>query len=109
MMATGLMLLLTVAFTAGLIVLQVVAVHRVAQNAADLAALAGAGRIQEGAAPCPSATSSAARNGAVLTSCAQQGEEVLVIVEVRAKSILGLSPSALARARAGPVATDSTG
>jgi secretion/DNA translocation related TadE-like protein len=109
MVATGLMMLLTFALAVGLVVVQVVATHRAAQNAADLAALAGAGQVQEGASPCAPASAVASLNGAVLTSCAQQGEEVLVSVEVRANSILGLSPHAVARARAGPVAAGPAG
>ena len=103
MLGVGLMLLLTLALAAGVLVVQVVATHRAAQNAADLAALAGAGRVQEGDAPCPAANSVAARNGAVLTDCAQQDQEVLVAVQVRSRSFLGFDPAISARARAGPV------
>lgn len=102
------MLLLTLVLAAGLVVVQVVAAHRVAQNAADLAALAGAGRVQEGLAACPAASLVAARNGAVLSSCTERSEEVLVGVQVRARSILGIRPTMSARARAGPVGASPT-
>lgn len=74
----------------------VVASHR-ARLAADLAALAGAGRAQTGAA-CAEAGRVAARNGATLVSCSVEGSDVLLVVSVDA----GLSGQATARSRAGP-------
>lgn len=103
MLGVGLMLLLTLALAAGLLVVQVVATHRAAQNAADLAALAGAGQVQEGGAPCAAANSVAARNGAALTDCAQHDQEVWVTVQVSPGTFLGFDPAISARARAGPV------
>ena len=106
MIAAGLMLVLTLALSSGLVVVEVIGVHRAAQNAADLAALAGAGRVQEGESACGVAREVAARNHATLTSCAQQGEEVLVRVMVSSTSLLPVELSA--RARAGPVMPEAT-
>ena len=106
MFAAGLMLLLTLALSSGLVALEVIGVHRAAKNAADLAALAGAGRVQEGESACDAANEVAARNHATLTSCAQRGQEVLVRVMVASTSMLPVEMSA--RARAGPVTPGAT-
>jgi secretion/DNA translocation related TadE-like protein len=83
--------------------------HR-AEGAADLAALAGAGRALEGtSAACGEAGRVAARNGARLRDCGVDGLVVDVVVEVAlgdagaSGSLSGLLPrTASARARAGP-------
>jgi secretion/DNA translocation related TadE-like protein len=77
--------------------------HR-AEAAADLAALAAAGRAVSGAAePCAAARSIAAANGAVLDSCTVHPGAV---VELRVTVEVPLGPlgrrPASARARAGP-------
>lgn len=80
--------------------------HR-AEAAADLAALAGAdvatGRVP--GSPCVRAGRVAAVNGARLTGCWVQAEEVVVDVAVRPGSagpFAGLTGAARASARAGP-------
>lgn len=78
----------------------VVASHR-ARLAADLAALAGASHAQTGVSAgqaCAEAGRVAASNGATLSWCSVDGEEVLLVVSVRA----GLTMPATARSRAGP-------
>lgn len=70
-----------------------------AASAADLAALAAADALAAGtAAPCPVAIEAASRNGARLTSCDVQGDDVLVQVQVDATPL----PAVGASARAGP-------
>jgi secretion/DNA translocation related TadE-like protein len=76
--------------------------HRT-QAAADLAALAGAGRVIEGSeAACAAAATISRRNGALLASCRVSGD--VVDVEVRAAVRFGrLGPwTVVRRARAGP-------
>ena len=80
----------------------VVAAHRRAQSAADLAALAGASALQDGAEACSRAGRIAARNSASLRSCAVEGWEVSVRV-VEELQLPGLSMELEARGRAGPV------
>jgi secretion/DNA translocation related TadE-like protein len=77
--------------------------HR-AETAADLAALAAAVRVPDGAAvACRTATRIVTRNGAVLRGCRVAGEDVEV--EVGRPVRLGRFGvhTAVARARAGPV------
>lgn len=76
--------------------------HRVAQSAADLAALAGATQLQQGADPCAGASQIAADNGADLVSCVVHGQEVMVAVTVSGPRWLGQRGDLSARARAGP-------
>ena len=52
--------------------------HRVAQSAADLAALAGAAALQRGDDACAAAGSVAAANGARLAGCHAEGSDVVV-------------------------------
>jgi len=77
--------------------------HR-AETAADLAALAAAVRVLDGAsAACAVASQVAARNDGVLRSCRLGGEDVEVEVS-RSVEVAGLGfRTAVARARAGPV------
>jgi secretion/DNA translocation related TadE-like protein len=85
---------------AGVVALAQVAVvrHRAA-TAADLAALAAAGRVLEGAtAACRAAADLATAQGAELTECRFSGSVVDVAVRVR----LTDRGAAQARARAGP-------
>lgn len=77
--------------------------HR-AENAADLAALAGAAVVLDGSdRACATAGEIARANGAELVSCHQESLDVRVQarVRVRAGPLTGL---ATGRARAGPVA-----
>lgn len=76
--------------------------HRVAQSSADLAALAGATGLQQGADACSAAAGIADANGARLVSCSADGEEVLVEVTVTGPRWLGQQGDLSARARAGP-------
>lgn len=92
----GLLLLLGVALVE---LTAVVAAHRRAQAAADLAALAGA---TSRAGPCAAAGSVALANGARLTSCTPEGVGVLVSVRVDTPPGLGRLLVIEARARAGP-------
>lgn len=76
--------------------------HRTAQSAADLAALAGASGVGDGADPCARAGQVAAANGAELTGCVVVGSEVSVDVVVVGPRWLGQGGDLRARARAGP-------
>lgn len=79
-----------------------VVAHRSAQSAADLAALAGAGAVADGADPCVAAAAVAADNGARLDGCAVAGRDVVVEVTVTGPRWLGQPHDLGARARAGP-------
>ncbi|BCJ43911.1 hypothetical protein GCM10010168_67140 [Actinoplanes ianthinogenes] len=99
-LAVGLALIL--AGLAGAMVASARLARHTARNAADLAALAAAGRTIEGAGPaCAAAGRYAAANGARVTSCEVTGLEVVVRTEVTVRS---LPVTATAAARAGPVA-----
>jgi secretion/DNA translocation related TadE-like protein len=78
--------------------------HRKAQAAADLAALAGATALADrsGEDPCGLAADVAAANHATLTSCAVEGEDVVVEVGVTGPRWLGQDDDLTGRARAGP-------
>lgn len=75
-------LLLVVAWSASVVVLWVSQVSA-AQNAADLAALAGAGAQAGGADACAAASGAADRNGTRLLECRLLGDEWSFVVEVR--------------------------
>lgn len=80
-----------------------VARHRAA-SAADLAALAAAGRILDGSAEaCAAARRAAQAAAAELRSCDVTGREVQVVATVRPRGPLGRLGATAARARAGPV------
>ena len=76
--------------------------HRVAQSAADLAALAGAADLQEGGDACAAASRIAGANGADVVTCRVEGEEVVLHVTVAGPRWLGQRGDLSARARAGP-------
>jgi secretion/DNA translocation related TadE-like protein len=104
----GVMGVVGVLFVVALLVAgYLVAAHR-ARGAADLAALSGAGRYQQGGDPCAAAGRTAAANGARVTSCDRVGDRVgfvvsvTVVVDVRAL-LPGLPRTVAARAHAGPV------
>ncbi|MXG89229.1 Rv3654c family TadE-like protein [Nocardioides flavescens] len=105
--ASGVLGLLLVLGAALGVVGAMVHAHRVAQSAADLAALAGAhaGGVA-GADPCGAATDVAAANGARLVSCVAApsgaGTDVRVRVEVDGPRLLGQTHDLRAEARAGP-------
>lgn len=87
---------------AGVWVGAVVARHRAAQSAADLAALAGALAVQDGRNPCGAVEEIARANAARPTRCTVVGEDVWVTVQVEAPGLLGRKPSVVGRAHAGP-------
>lgn len=80
----------------------VVGAHRRAQSAADLAALAGAGALQDGGDACARAAVIAGRNGASLRRCEVDDWDVQVEVARRVR-LLGHDLELPARGRAGPV------
>ncbi len=77
--------------------------QRRAEAAADLGALAGAAAGQRGERVCDAAATVVRRNGATLTACVEAGERVSVRVARPSRRVLGLSWTATASARAGPV------
>ena len=79
-----------------------VADHRRAQAAADLAALAGASAHAAGDDGCGAAHRVAAGNGASLTDCRVAAGDVRVTVVVRGPHWLGGQGDLAAEARAGP-------
>ncbi|WP_028653091.1 Rv3654c family TadE-like protein [Nocardioides halotolerans] len=76
--------------------------HRVAQSAADLAALAGAEARGRGGDPCAAAGRVATANGASLDTCAVEGFDVRLQVTVAGPRWLGQRHDLSAQARAGP-------
>jgi secretion/DNA translocation related TadE-like protein len=76
--------------------------HRMAQSAADLAALAGAQSRGRGADGCAAAAAVAEANGATVDSCAVEGFDVLLQVTVAGPRWLGQHHDLSAQARAGP-------
>jgi secretion/DNA translocation related TadE-like protein len=88
--------------TAVAVVIAVVAAHRSAQSAADLAALSGARAVASGGDGCAAATAAASANRARLSSCAVTGRVVEVRVQVDGPRWLGQSAELTALARAGP-------
>lgn len=79
-----------------------VAGHRTAQAAADLAALAGATALAGGGDGCGAADRIAAANGAALSGCSVAGADVRVTVVVTGPRWLGSHGDLAAEARAGP-------
>lgn len=84
------------------VVAAMVHAHRVAQSAADLAALAAASAIGSGDDPCAAGGRTADANGARLTSCVIAGREARVQVVVTGPHWLGQRADLAAEARAGP-------
>ncbi|QIG44894.1 flp pilus-assembly TadE/G-like family protein [Nocardioides anomalus] len=84
------------------VVAAMVHAHRVAQSAADLAALAGAQALVRGADPCSAAATIATANGATLDTCATTAADVTVQVSVRGPHWLAQRHDLSAQARAGP-------
>jgi secretion/DNA translocation related TadE-like protein len=77
--------------------------HRLAQSAADLAALAAAADLPRGGSGCAAGAEIAAANGARLVGCDVAGATVTVRVEVAGPRWLGQDADLVAQARAGPV------
>ena len=84
------------------VVAAMVHAHRVAQSAADLAALAGASALADGDDGCGVAARIAEANGAALDGCRAVDREVAVTVRVDGPGWLGQSGDLTAEARAGP-------
>ena len=78
-----------------------VAAHRQAQSAADLAALAGAQALSRGREPCVVASAVARSNAAVLTECRSDATSVRVMVEVDGPGRGSARVGVRAEARAG--------
>jgi secretion/DNA translocation related TadE-like protein len=97
----GLLVAVAVAVMCGV---AVVAAHRTAQSAADLAALAAADALQQGQDACARAAELARRNRSELRRCAVDGWNVAVVVTSRLRLPVG-DVELPARGRAGPVAT----
>jgi len=79
-----------------------IADHRRAQGAADLAALAGATALQRGGGGCAEAERVAVANAATLTTCRVEGRDVVVTVRTVGPHWLGQSADLEGQARAGP-------
>lgn len=84
------------------VVAAMVHAHRLAQSAADLAALAGARALADGEDPCAAAARIATANGAAVDACAVAAADVRVTVTVTGPHWLGQSHDLSAEARAGP-------
>lgn len=95
----GLLLLLGAALG---VVGAMVRAHRGAQAAADLAALAAASALADGADACAAAAEIAAANGATVLTCAPAGRDARVTVRVDGPRWLGQTADLTAEARAGP-------
>ncbi len=100
--AAGLLLLVTFVALALAGVGGVLVAHRQSQAAADLAALAAAGALQDGGDACGIAAAIAARNGATLVDCRQEGDDVVVTTRVTAEGVPAGPWHLDGRARAGP-------
>ncbi|MBO4239466.1 Rv3654c family TadE-like protein [Pseudonocardia alni] len=82
--------------------------RHVASAAADLSALAAAGRSVDGTAvACARAAELASRNGAELLTCRLDGWDAMVETRVAWSGLLPLRGPARARARAGPAPVDT--
>jgi len=84
------------------VVAAMVRAHRIAQSAADLAALAAATAIGGDRDPCATGAHIAAANGATQVSCVLTGREASVRVTVSGPRWLGQDNDLSAEARAGP-------
>lgn len=84
------------------VVTAMVRAHRLAQSAADLAALSSAAAAARGEDACGAGARIAEANGARMLSCRLAGLEVTVTVEVAGPHWLGQVADLEAEARAGP-------
>ncbi|SCL17369.1 helicase/secretion neighborhood TadE-like protein [Micromonospora rhizosphaerae] len=102
LLAVGLVFVLVGLFGAALGAVRVA--RQQARVAADFGALAGAGRALDGqATACGDAGELARANGARLSACRLDGLDVVVTAEVTVNPLPGLSRTASATSRAGPV------
>lgn len=76
--------------------------HRLAQSAADLAALGGAGAVVRGQDPCAAAEAVAVLNGARVLSCTVDGQRVRVRTAVAGPAWAGRRAELVGEALAGP-------
>jgi secretion/DNA translocation related TadE-like protein len=96
------MMIMAMLVIAGVLAAGYSARHRAAA-AADLAALAGAQRLDAGVGdPCEVAAEVAGANGGEIRDCLVDGREVEVQVRVAINSIVSWLPAQDRRARAGP-------
>lgn len=103
MFAVSCLALLLVIGSALGVVSALVRAHRMAQAAADLAALATARALAApDQDPCSVGARSAIANGAHLVSCRLDGRDALVVVQVTGPRWLGQAGDLRATARAGP-------
>ncbi len=110
-LAVGLIAVLLTVTVAALVVLGAIRSLHVARASADLAALAGAGHLQEEGDPgaaCREAERIAARQHATVDACAVGAGEVVTVTTSVGIPLRppGVPESAQGRARAGPVPTD---
>lgn len=84
------------------VVAAMVRAHRVAQSAADLAALAAADTVGTGRDPCAAGSAVAMANDAILVACDLDGRDATVTVTVAGPHWLGQVADLSAQARAGP-------
>lgn len=84
------------------VVAAMVRAHRMAQSAADLAALSAASALGRGNDPCRAGAAVAVANGARLVACTVADDDALVRVEVTGPRWLGQTADLAAEARAGP-------
>ena len=108
MLAIGICLTLTTVFLVGAVLINWFTLARGAEQAAELAALAGASAAVQGEDPCGAAAAAARRNHAALAACEVRGSGAHVVVEVRISTplrpTLPVGPSSLTRvATAGSV------
>jgi secretion/DNA translocation related TadE-like protein len=101
-LAIGLTALLLLVAVVGGGVVAIMATHRQAQAAADLAALAGATAGQSGEPVCEAVERVAGRNGGNVRTCEVEGSTVRVIVECQLPAMFA-GRTVRAQARAGPV------
>ncbi|GAB3947976.1 Rv3654c family TadE-like protein [Micromonospora vulcania] len=102
LLAIGLVFVLVGTFSAAVIATGMA--RQRAAVAADLGALAGAGRALDGdTAACAFAAEIVDRNGGRLVDCRVDGLDVLVTAEMVVTPLPGLTRVAAATARAGPV------
>lgn len=100
--AVGCLALLLLLGSALGVVAAMVRAHRVAQSAADLAALAVASPASLGRDACGIGAGIAEANGAVMIACRFDGSDAIVTVEVLGPRWLGQVADLSAEARAGP-------
>ena len=71
-------------------------------GAADLVALSGAARVQDGGDGCDAASQRAADNSVTLVECELRGQDVVVEVRTTLHLPFGIEGRLVSRARAGP-------